>query len=459
MIGLLAAASFTVAIMHQTAATQPIGEGEVFVADVERAVQAMAAAEAPQDGVRLARNDLGVEAVSLVEPDGAIVASTSETLSGQTLDNSLLAYGAGQGRFAALATSVSRPIHLDGVVEWPAGSVLYHVISPIPDTRQLVLIHYDVSELLSRRTQPGEVQELTLQLIALGGIFMVLAAAVGIGHARASRRHKEMTIESATLRAQAEELERVNADLADARHRAEQALALSEEKMRIRSEFVLMINHELRTPLTSVITAAELLRSGQVTPAEGRELLDFMVANGKRLNEIIDQILAVARIENRGVASELIPVPLEEVCSVVGAEHVPSDERTTWEIRTDVDTLSLILSSLEDNAYTHGASEVEIRCVTRPSIVGAHMVGTPPPSPVYFVVSDDGPGIDPEFLPRAFEKFEKNSWSSGTGVGLYMVQVMVEAIGGSVEVATSPRGTTFQIALPGRMKLREMARI
>src|SRR5690606_37569089 len=138
-------------------------------------------------------------------------------------------------------------------------------------------------------------------------------------------------------------------------------------------------------------------------------------------------------------------------------ERVVSDERMSWEIRTDVDTLSLILSSLQDNAITHGATAVDIRCVTRPSVVGAHRVGTPPPSPVYFVVSDNGPGIDPEFLPRAFEKFEKNSMSSGTGVGLYMVQVMVEAIGGSIEVATSPKGTIFQIALPARMKQREMA--
>ena len=116
-------------------------------------------------------------------------------------------------------------------------------------------------------------------------------------------------------------------------------------------------------------------------------------------------------------------------------------------IRSTSDTLPLSV----------GASEVEVLGITRPLIEGAHRIGTRPPTPVYFVVSDDGPGIDPEFLPRAFEKFEKNSNSPGTGIGLYMVQVMVEAMVGSIEVATSPRGTIFQIALPARVEQKEMA--
>jgi signal transduction histidine kinase len=457
VIGLLAAATFIIAIVHQSAATRPIGEGEVFVADAERALRTMAGVEDPDEAVRMARNDLGIEAVSLVGPDGTIIASTSGTLSGQTLTNPLFIYSSGEGRFAALATSVDQPIELDGVTEWPAESVLYQVLSPLPDGDGSLLLHYDVSELLSRRAQPGEVQELTLQLLALGAVFVTLGTAVGIGHARATRNHREISVESELLRRQAEELERVNSQLADARRRAERALALSEEKMRIRSEFVLMINHELRTPLTSVVTGAELLRSGQLTPREGRELIDSMVANGKRLNEMIDQILAVARIENQGMVSELVAVPMEEVCAAAGAVLVEAEERVAYEVRTDVRTLSLVLASLADNAITHGASEVEVLGITRPLIEGAHRIGTRPPTPVYFVVSDDGPGIDPEFLPRAFEKFEKNSNSPGTGIGLYMVQVMVEAMGGSIEVATSPRGTIFQIALPARVEQKEMA--
>lgn len=458
VIALLAAASFAVAIIHQASATSPIGEGEVFVTDVERAGElVLSSPESLSEAVRHARNDLDIEAVSLVDADGTITESTSRSLEGQPLGNPLLAYGVGTGRFAALASSVEQAIDIDSVVEWPAGSVLYQVISPIGDGGHLVLLHYDVSELLSRRTQPGDIQQLTVQLLALGGIFLVLAAAVGVGHARASRRHREITIESELLRRQARDLEKANSDLAEARHRAERALALSEEKLRIRSEFVLMINHELRTPLTSVVTGAELLTSGDVTPREGREVLESMVANGKRLNEMIDQILAVARIENTGVVSELVPIPLEEVCSRVGADLNSPDDAPPMEVRTDVPTLSLVLSSLADNALTHGATRATVQAVVRPEIESMLEVGSRPPTPVYFVVADDGPGIEPAFLPRVFEKFEKNSSSSGTGIGLYMVRVMVDALGGSIDVSTSTQGTTFQIALPARVRQREMA--
>jgi signal transduction histidine kinase len=79
-------------------------------------------------------------------------------------------------------------------------------------------------------------------------------------------------------------------------------------------------------------------------------------------------------------------------------------------------------------------------------------LGTPPETAVFFTVADDGPGIDPEFLPRAFEKFEKNSFNSGTGLGLYLVRLMVEALSGAIGVRTTPQGTTFQIALPALVR-------
>jgi two-component system OmpR family sensor kinase len=83
-------------------------------------------------------------------------------------------------------------------------------------------------------------------------------------------------------------------------------------------------------------------------------------------------------------------------------------------------------------------------------------VGHRPHPAVYLTVSDNGPGIDLQFLPRVFEKFEKKSYSSGTGLGLYMVRLMVDALGGSIGVTTSPKGTTFQIVLPAVVHSRVM---
>ncbi|HSM44029.1 MAG TPA: HAMP domain-containing sensor histidine kinase [Acidimicrobiia bacterium] len=454
VIGLLAAASLAAAIVHQVSSSAPIGESEVFSADAMTAAGIVTAEDSPDDGVRRARNRLGIEAVSLVSNDGVIEWSTSRTLTGQPLADPLLSSAVERARFGALAGSTNQAIEIDGVVEWPAGSVLYEVIAPLDDGSGFLMLHYDISQLLGRRAQPGAIQSSTLQLVALSGVFGILGTAVFVGHARAVRRHRAMVLESELLRDHSRELKEANLKLTEARRKAERALVLSEEKMRIRSEFVLMINHELRTPLTSVVTGAELVRDGDLSPAEQREVIDSMVANGNRLGEIIDQILAVARIENRGLAYDTESVSLEEVCRRTGAELL--DEAGVAElitVNTDVSTLSLILKSLADNARTHGAEVVAIGCsATTPLIETMVEIGTPPATAVFFTVADDGPGIDPEFLPRVFEKFEKNSFNSGTGLGLYLVQLMVEALSGAIGVRTTPQGTTFQIALPALVR-------
>ncbi len=449
----LTAAAAIAAIVVQREAATPIGEGEVFVSDVETASSFVLATTDTDAAVRQARNALNVEAVSVLDAKGTIVASTSDPLVGEPVQNSLIAFGAADRRLMALATSIEEDLWLDGVIEWPAGSVLYEVVSPLEDGGS-VMIHYDVSQLLGRRIRPGDLQPLSIQLLGLATIFGVMGAAVLVGHSRAVRRYREVAQESEILRSNSEALTRANASLEQARHQAEEALALAEEKIRIRSEFVLMINHELRTPLTSVVTGAELLRSRNLNDADRAALLDAMVADGSRLQEIIDQNLAVARIENRGLVYELTGVSLDDLRRALASAHPGAstdfdlDPDNRISVKTDVGALCLVVASLVDNAFTHGAHIVSIGCDTRPQVQPQLEVGETPESAVFITVTDDGPGIDREFLPRIFEKFEKSSFSSGTGLGLYMARMIIEALEGSLSVQTSSAGTTFQISVP-----------
>lgn len=449
----LTVAAGIAAIVVQRGSTTPIGEGEVFVADAITAEAHISQSGDPNVAVRLARNELGVEAVSVVGADGVVVASTSDPLVGEPIENQLIASGVADGRFMALAAAIDQELWLDDVVAWPSGSVLYQVAAPL-DRGGSVMIHYDVSQLLSRRSPPGGVAPLALQLLGLAVVFGVMGAAVQVGHWRAARRYRKVQLESEILRRNSVELKRANASLEDARRQAEEALALAEEKIRIRTEFVLMINHELRTPLTSIVTGAELLRSGNLSGADRADLLDSMIADGSRLQEIIDQILAVARIENRGLSYELTDLPLSDLYETLSSAH-PKAERDVnrdpgpdiW-VRTDAGALGLVVASLVDNAFTHGAHAVSVGCATRPQVEPQLEVGTRPDGAIFITVADNGPGIDREFLPRIFEKFEKSSFSSGTGLGLYMARVIVEALEGSLSVETSPNGTTFQISVP-----------
>ena len=448
----LAVATAVAALIVQRNATRPIGEGVVFVSDAELVDQIVAGAPDLDVGVRMARNELDVEAVSVVDSGGFVVSSTSDPLIGQLLSSDLLRSAVEKGRFSALASPIGQDIWLDDVLAWPVDTVLYQVVAPSEDGLHSLLIHYDVSSLLSRRTPPGSLQPETLELLAISVIFLLAAATILFGRGRAARRYHRLAIESEVLRKHSAELEASNLALEGARNSAEHALAMAEEKIRIRSEFVLMINHELRTPLTSVVTGADLLRTTEMSGKERDSLLESMIHDGKRLVEIVDQILAMARIENKGVSSELVDVPFETVCDIHSEVIAPPPAQCHgldgWTVKTDPTALKLVLGSLVDNARTHGAENVSVVCSTEPRVDPTVEVGSRPDQAVFVSVIDDGPGIDPDFLPRVFEKFEKSGFSSGTGLGLYMVWMVVDSMMGSVAVASSESGTTFQIALP-----------
>lgn len=415
------------------------------------AAQVVESAEEPGTAVREVRNLLEIEAVSLANSDGMISASTSPNLVGRAITNEFLGFSISQGRFAAAATPIESAVLLDGVREWETGDVLYQVAYPL-SSGESILLYYDISQLFNRRAGSSGIQSETLQLLGLGVVFMVLATAIVIGHLRAKRRQEVIERESELLRSHAAELAEANVELEKAKREAERALELAEEKIRIRSEFVLMINHELRTPLTSLITGATLLRDDDLDDGERRQLLEAMVRDGTRLQEMIDQILAVARIENRGLSYELsegTTIELEHALAQADA-HLDGDSRPPGDARviTDLSAVGLVVSSLADNARTHGADNVVVAYGLESGIEPMVQVGKTPHPAVHIRVADNGPGIDPNFLPRAFEKFEKSSFSSGTGLGLYMARTIVEALDGSIAIATSPHGTTFEIALP-----------
>ncbi len=447
----IAAASLVLAgFTHHRNVNTPIGEGQLFVRDATTALAMVDPSDDPSLTVRQIRNDLRIEAVSYVSPDGMIVASTADGLVGEALANGVLGFGLSQGRFVAVATPIAENIAIDGIVEWRPGDVLYRVLQPT--NGGAVLLDYDISELLARRSSNAGVTNTTVRLYLLALAFAVVAAAAVIGRNRTARHNREIAREAELMRLHTDELEHTNAELDRARTAAERALELAEEKNRVRAEFVLMINHELRTPLTAVVTGADLLRSDPEMPAASREeILNAMVLDGGRLEEMIDQMLAVARIENRGLNVEMAPVSGNDVClDVVSRDQDILHHGHAVELPVAISdrvTLTQLIHSLVDNARSHGASEVRLQCTSGVPFDPQIEVGVRPQNALTFVITDNGPGISPEFLPRIFEKYEKDSFSSGTGLGLYLARMMIEALDGSIAVSTSPHGTKMAVTV------------
>jgi signal transduction histidine kinase len=410
-----------VSVATQRAADRPVGEGELFAEEASGASAVIAqSSNAPDDTVRRIRNDLEVEAVSIVDPSGTIEVSTSPTLLGSAIDSPVLAYANATRLFAAAAVSQTTPIVIDTVEAWKRGSTLYEVLEPLPDGSSL-LIHYDISELLSRRSTSGGLTTRSLTTGTIAATLLLVTFALIVGRMRANTRFEALARESDLLEVHNAELEDRNLRLDDARRAAESALELAEEKNRIRAEFVLMINHELRTPLTSVITGARVLAE-ELAHGPETEIVDAMVRDGDRLEQMIDQILAVARIENRGLASVVTDLDAPTVWREVSANlppSVPTAVRCDLDIErlaTDATTLGQLVRSLVDNAFTHGAAAVSVTIGDQAPISPDTSTGALVRDGLFIDVIDDGPGIDPDFLPRVFEKFEKHGFSSGTGL-------------------------------------------
>ena len=228
---------------------------------------------------------------------------------------------------------------------------------------------------------------------------------------------------------------------------------------RMRDEFLATVSHELRTPLTSVLGAVGLLASGAfgtLTPP-ATALVGVAQRNGERLSKLIDDILDLTKLEgDRMVMSlrsqALAPLVDEAVKANQGyADRAGvtlrcafSDEVTPGRplVRVDADRFLQIMANLLSNAIKHSPREgtVEVRVQTEGRGCTISVV-------------DQGPGIDPTFRERLFEKFSQADTSDrrasgGTGLGLYIARLMAERMGGRLEaVSGTTQGATFEFWL------------
>jgi signal transduction histidine kinase len=219
----------------------------------------------------------------------------------------------------------------------------------------------------------------------------------------------------------------------------------------MRDDFVAMTTHELRTPLTVIRGfTATLLRPGvSLDPDEQRHFVQVIDRQTARLARLVEDLLLVSRMQ-AGMLDVSLAVhdPVELLADY--AEEWPKDPAPVFteighdlpNIRTDPDRLAQVMRNLVDNAQRYGGGS-PIRVTARRAV-----------GELVIEVKDQGPGIAPEELPYVFERFRQAGTSSahraGMGLGLYITKALVNALGGRIEVESSPgRGTTFRVRLPG----------
>jgi signal transduction histidine kinase len=212
----------------------------------------------------------------------------------------------------------------------------------------------------------------------------------------------------------------------------------------IRRDFVANVSHELKTPLTSISGYGETLLTDTPDSETTRRFLTTIVSNARRMQRLVDNLLDLARLEAGRWQPEREPIDIAEVAgdawnalrngtraqSTEFGVDVPADAAT---VLADPDAIRQVLTNLLDNSLRYTPAGGRIVCRSRLQDDG-----------VAISVTDNGPGIVREHLPRVFERFYRADPSrsrdeGGTGLGLAIVKHLVEAHGGRVW-AESERG-------------------
>jgi two-component system phosphate regulon sensor histidine kinase PhoR len=233
----------------------------------------------------------------------------------------------------------------------------------------------------------------------------------------------------------------------------------------VRRDFVANVSHELKTPVTSIKGFVETLLDGAIDdPEKGRRFTGIIARQADRLQAIIEDLLTLSRLEQDAEEAQ-IPMksaPLRPVidgavqaCEVKAREKniefkidCPSD----LTLRMNAALLEQAIVNLIDNAvkYNDPGGKVEVTVEVRPDRV-------------VISVTDHGPGVSEEHLPRLFERFyrvdkARSRTLGGTGLGLSIVKHIAQVHGGYPEVkSVLGEGCTFMIHLPtdGPLKATE----
>jgi PAS domain S-box-containing protein len=237
----------------------------------------------------------------------------------------------------------------------------------------------------------------------------------------------------------------------------QKALEIAENATRSKSEFLANMSHEARTPMSLILGYAEMLQDPLLTEQEKASVVRAIRTNGRYLLQIINDILDLSKIEAGKLELDVQSCsPYEIVQEAVSLVRIHADQkklllevcgvgRVPGTVITDPARVRQILTNLLSNAvkFTDPGRRVVVRLSARRS-----------PARLCFEVEDEGIGISHEQLDRIFKPFEQGDNSStrkygGTGLGLSISKQLSDALGGDIQVRSTPgQGSLFSLMLP-----------
>ncbi|HEY1559003.1 MAG TPA: response regulator [Kofleriaceae bacterium] len=223
---------------------------------------------------------------------------------------------------------------------------------------------------------------------------------------------------------------------------------------RRRAEFAQVMSHELRTPLTSIAGALDIVLSGYAGPLSDRQLryVDMARQAATRMNQLVDQLLDLARAQAGSITVAAAPVQLDRLAREVIDRYraAAATKQLTIVLGASAEDISIVgdperLAQVLGNLLTNA-----IRFAPTGGTIDVQVFGPPLSEDAVGVsVHNSGEPIAPEDRERIFEPFSaSNRRVGGTALGLSISRTIIEAHGGKIWVESDPSGTKFVFTLP-----------
>lgn len=223
----------------------------------------------------------------------------------------------------------------------------------------------------------------------------------------------------------------------------------------MRKDFVANVSHELRTPITSIKGFVETMLESSEEFGPHARFLEIVNKQANRLTAIIDDLLTLSRLEQKGTDKEILltNAPLKGVINeaVEICENRAQTKQITIKIECDENLRARMNQALLEQAFVNLIDNA-IKYSDEKSAIYIRALDSGPK--LELSITDTGDGIDQQHLPRLFERFYRVDTArsrklGGTGLGLAIVKHIVSCHGGCVKVDSTPgQGSTFTIDLP-----------